>query len=85
MTFVATRRVGVGPEVKMDSQRLGRKSAMFVCLVLVRSGVAVARELGGEERAFEGWRCVCYVFLVVEVVVAVVIRRWKLAGRGWCR
>lgn len=30
VTFVAIRRVGVGPEVKMDSQRLGRKSAILL-------------------------------------------------------
>lgn len=30
VTLVARRRVGVGPAVKTDSQRLGRKSAMVV-------------------------------------------------------
>ena len=68
MAFVARRRVGVGPEVKTESQREGRKSAMIagfvdlglvVCaMVLVGClGVVVEGCLEGGFRGGGVWRC----------------------------
>lgn len=64
MAFVARRRVGVGPETKTDSHRLGRKSAM-VCWGLVGVRSVWGWEGGGVVRCceivyfeiFRGWCC----------------------------
>jgi hypothetical protein len=62
VTFVAMRRVGVGPEVKTDSQRLGRKSAMLGWY----EGCGVGVGIGGVGACLLSFVCEVFVDEILE-------------------